>query len=75
MPSWSKPVFSTMVNEVGWEGEDLAAGTLIVKWNRGGKVSAYDGVPEHVADQLAKAPSVGNMINNEIKGQYSHRYV
>ncbi len=75
MPSWQKDVFSTMVSMVGWEGEDATSGTLIVKWAKGNKTSEYSGVPEHVAEQLSKAPSVGNMINSEIKGQYSHRYV
>lgn len=75
MPSWSKPVFSSMVAEIGWEGQDPAAGTLTVQWAKGGKTSAYYGVPEDVAIQLSKAPSVGNMINSEIKGQYQHSYV
>lgn len=74
MPSWSKPVFSKMVSEVGWEGEDPVSGTLYVTFARG-KKAAYSGVPEHVADQLAKAPSVGSMMNQDIKGQYDFKYV
>lgn len=74
MPTWTKQVFSTMVSEVSWEGEDAAAGTMTVQFAKG-KKAAYFGVPEHVADQLSKAPSVGQMMNQEIKGQYEFRYV
>ena len=51
------------------------SGTLIVTWAKGRKVSEYAGVPEDVAIRLSKAPSVGQMINQEIKGQFPHRYV
>lgn len=74
MSAWVRDVFSSMVSSVGWEGEDSLNGTLIVAWTKG-KRSAYDGVPEDVAIQLSKAPSVGNMINSDIKGQYAHRYI
>lgn len=70
--SWSKPVYSTMVAEVGYDEE---AQELIVTWARSGKRSAYRGVPEELAAQLANAPSVGQMINSEIKPYYAHRYV
>ena len=75
MPSWEKDVFSSMVSTVAWEGEDATSGTLIVKWAKGRKTSEYAGVPEDVAIRLSKAPSVGQMINQEIKGQYAHRYI
>lgn len=75
MPAWSRDVFSSMVSSVGWEGDDALAGTLTVKWAKGGKTSAYFGVPEDVAIQLSKAPSVGNMINSDVKGQYAHSYI
>ncbi len=75
MAAWTRDVFSSMVTSVGWEGDDPLAGTLTVKWAKGGKTSAYSSVPEDIAERLAKAPSVGNMINSDIKGQYAHRYV
>jgi len=67
--SWSQSVFSDMVTEVGWED-----GELIVTFKKG-RVYAYEGVPEDKAIELAKAPSVGQMLNSEIKGQYNFRRI
>lgn len=75
MPAWTKPVFSKMVSDVGWEGEDPLSGTMLVTFAKSGKTAAYSGVPEGVAIQMTKSPSVGTMMNEEIKGQYSFRYV
>lgn len=69
--SWSQPVFSSMVQSVGYDSD---ARTLLVTW-KSGRVSAYEGVSEETAQQLANAPSVGTMINSEIKHVYPHRYV
>lgn len=69
--SWTRNVFSTMVNEVGWDSE---TSDLLITWNNGRK-SAYAGVPEDVANDLANAPSVGGMMNSQIKPYYSHRYI
>jgi hypothetical protein len=69
--SWSQSVFSTSVSEVGYDSE---SGELMVTWAKSGKVSAYQGVPEDVALRLANAPSVGQMINDEIKPNYGHSY-
>lgn len=69
--SWSRSVFSSMVQEVGYDEQTK---DLIVTW-RNGKKSAYAGVPEEVAIDLSNAPSVGQMINMEIKNRYPHRYV
>lgn len=69
--SWTRNVFSSMVNEVGWDSE---TSDLLITWNNGRK-SAYAGVPEDVANDLANAPSVGGMINSQIKPYYSHRYI
>ncbi len=70
--SWSKSVFSSMVSEVGYDSD---AQELLITWAKTGKMSAYAGVPEEVAEDLARAPSVGQMINSEIKPNYVHRYV
>lgn len=69
--SWEKSVFSSNVQSVGYDSE---TGDLLVTWNNGRR-SAYSGVPEGVAIQLSKAPSVGTMLNTEIKPAYPHRYV
>lgn len=68
---WEKPVFSSNVQTVGYDEDNHS---LIVTWKNGRK-SAYEGVPEEVAVQLSNAPSVGQMINSEIKPNYPHRYV
>jgi len=70
--SWSRSVFSSNVSEVAYDSE---AQELIITWARSGKRSAYSGVPEGLADQVSKAPSVGQMVNSDIKPNYSHRYL
>jgi KTSC domain len=69
--SWSQSVFSSVVSEVGYDSD---TGELLVTWSKSGKVSAYQGVPEDVAQRLANAPSVGQMINDEIKPYFLHSY-
>lgn len=68
---WEQAVFSSNVQSVGYD-EDKQE--LLVTWNSG-RVSAYAGVPEETAVRLANAPSVGQMMNSEIKPNFSHRYV
>ena len=72
MSSWNVSVFSSMVQEVGWDAETQE---IIVTWARSGKRSAYAGADESVALELSRAPSVGQMIHQEIRPYYSHRYV
>lgn len=69
--SWSQSVLSSNVSEVGWDDE---AGELIVTFTSG-SVYAYAGVDEGTAIALSRAPSVGQMLNSEIKGQYAFRRV
>ena len=69
--TWETPVYSSNVSTVGY---DTDSGELIVRWNSG-KTSAYAGVPEELALELSKAPSVGQMLNSQIKPIYAHRYV
>ena len=69
--SWSQSVFSSNVSEVGYDSD---TGELLVTWAKSGKQSAYQGVPEDVAVKLANAPSVGHMLDEEIKPYYSHSY-
>lgn len=68
---WEQAVFSSNVQAVGYD-EDKHE--LLVTWNSG-RVSAYADVPEETAVRLANAPSVGQMMNSEIKPNFSHRYV
>lgn len=68
--SWNRPVFSSNVSEIGYDSDSKE---LLVMWKKG-KRSIYSNVPEELAEQLANAPSVGSMLNEEIKPYYSHRY-
>jgi hypothetical protein len=47
---------------------------MTVTW-KSGRVSAYSGVDESLALQIANAPSVGQAINSQVKNQFSHRYI
>lgn len=69
--SWSKPVFSSMCVEVGYD-ERLKG--MVVTW-KNGKRSLYEGVDEETALQCANAPSVGQFLNMEIKPNFNNRYV
>ena len=69
--SWSKSVYSSHVETVGYDSDRQE---LLVTWQNG-RVSAYEGVDEQTALQVANAPSVGQMIHGEIKPNYKHRYV
>ena len=71
--AWSKPVFSSMVSEVGWDDETEE---ILVTFAKNGKTAAYKGFDEGKADQLSRAPSVGGMFLDEIKPMASSwRYV
>ncbi len=65
---WMKPVFSSMVSEVGWDSETEE---LLVKFAKNGKTAAYKGADEGLAIQLSNAPSVGQMFLSEVKPFYS----
>jgi hypothetical protein len=71
MAAWTKDVYSFVAREIGYDPETK---DLIVVW-KNGRRSAYSNVPEELAVQLSTAPSVGNMLNNEIKPYFQHRYV
>lgn len=68
--SWSRHVYSSNVSTIGYDPETKE---LSVTWTKG-KQSIYSGVPEELAEQLVNAPSVGSMLNAEIKPYYAHRY-
>lgn len=70
MAEWSKDVYSTNVQQVSYNDETKE---LTITWTRG-KRSVYSGVPEELATQLVNAPSVGTMLNQEVKPYFAHRY-
>jgi KTSC domain len=61
-----------MASEVGYDSDK---GEMLVTWKKSGRTTAYEGVPEDVADQCSRAPSVGQFINSQIKPFYSYRYI
>ncbi len=68
---WAKHVYSSNVQEVGYNPETHE---LFITWARG-KRSIYAEVPEELAVQLSNAPSVGSMLNAEIKPYYEHHWL
>ena len=72
MPDWSKEVYSTNASVIAYEEE---GSKLIVTWAKGSRRSAYYGVPEELALQVASAPSVGSILNTEIKPYFRHEYI
>lgn len=70
MAEWTKDVYSSNVQSVGYNDETKE---MLITWTRG-KRSIYSGVPAELAEQVANAPSVGSMLNAEIKPYFSHRY-
>jgi len=73
MATWSKPVLSSMIAEVGWDDQTEE---LLVTFAKGGRTAAYKGFDEGTADSLRRAASVGSMFLSEIKPfASSWRYV
>ena len=72
MPDWSKSVYSSNASEIAYREE---GNEMIVTWNKGSRKSVYSGVPEELALQVANAPSVGSILNTEIKPYFPHRYI
>ena len=69
--AWERPVFSTMIQSVG-HNEDEESPEMTIVFAKGGTY-VYEGVPEDVADQGSRAPSVGQWFLSEIKGRYQFR--
>lgn len=68
---WNQTVYSSQAQSVGYDEE---LGGMVVTW-KNGKRSLYVGVSEELATQVANAPSVGSMLNAEIKPSYPHKYL
>lgn len=71
MPPVMREVYSSTVDRVGYDAE---SGELLVQW-RDGKTSAYEGVPQHVADEAQNSWSVGKFLHQTVKPAFRHRYV
>lgn len=64
-----RSVYSSRVDSIGFEN-----GRLFVRWAKGGKTSVYEGVPEELADQVMRSPSIGSALRMSIENQYPHSY-
>ena len=62
--SWTKPVFSSLLSEVGWDDENQE---LTVTFTKNGKTAAYKGFDEGKAAELSNAASAWQMFLGEIK--------
>lgn len=69
-----KEVFSSNVKSLAY---DDVTSTLYVQWtnSKSGRASAYAGVPLDVYENLLRAPSIGGMMDSDIKKNYAHKYV
>lgn len=65
-----KSVFSSSVSRIGWNSE---TNELWVEWS-GGRVSAYGGVSQEQADEIANSWSVGEAVAR-LKKSAPHRYI
>jgi hypothetical protein len=68
--SWSRNVVSSNVQSLTYDDDTQE---LSVLWNSG-RTSVYSGVPDGLADEVSRAPSVGVVMNEKIKPFYPHRY-
>lgn len=71
--AWSRDVFSTMIASVA-HNEDEENPEMTITFVKGG-VYVYEGVPEALAEQLSRAPSVGQMFLSDVKNAYPYRKV
>ena len=67
--AWQRSVYSSMVESIGYDPETQE---MTISWAKGG-TSVYSDVPEHVANNAANAPSVGQFIHTQIKPNFPHR--
>jgi hypothetical protein len=67
----TKKVFSSYIEEIG---HDEMTGELMVKFTSG-KTAVYSGVSERTAKDVMDAPSVGEALHSQIRGQYAHKYI
>jgi len=62
-----------MISEIGYDSETEE---LLVKFAKSGKIAAYKGASEGLAEDLSNAASVGSMFLSDVKPFYSDwRYV
>lgn len=68
---WKDIAFSSDVARVGYDAQTQE---LFVAFKKG-RVYAYEGVPEELAEKVAKNWSVGSIIATDIKGKFPHKRI
>ena len=69
-----KPVFSSHVEQIGYEDGNLIV-VYKAKKNQPARTAIYEGVPPDIGEQVVNAPSVGTALHQFVKGIYGHRYL
>jgi len=64
------PVDSSLIKQIGYDGETLRVQFNDKKTGAGGKFYDYRDVPENIYDDLLSAESVGKFFHANIKGKY-----
>jgi len=77
MPVQMRKVISSHVLEIGYDPENSQ---LIVRFaptmkNPAGAMVAYSGVDPDTAESVMSAPSIGQALHNNIRGQYEITYL
>lgn len=72
MATTMKPVKSSSVHSVGY---DPATRVLAVHFKGSDKVYHYQNVPQHMADEMHRAESIGNYIAKQIKPHFHHEVI
>ncbi len=67
-----RPVASSYISEAGY---DAQSETYLVKWSGTGKISAYSGVPQQVADSVSRSSSIGRAVRSILQPGYKHQYL
>lgn len=67
MPASFKSVFSSHIDEIGYDDETRE---LTVRWDGDGGTTVYRGVPHEVAKEVWHAPSIGEALHRHIRGKF-----
>jgi len=77
MPVQMRKVISSHVLEIGYDAEtqDLIVRYAPTMKNPAGALVAHHGVDPDTAESVMSAPSIGQALHNNIRGQYEITYL
>lgn len=67
-----RSVYSTMILRVGFDFTDEA---MMIHYAKNDRIAMYMDVPYKLFDQCSKAYSVGDFVNEQIKGKFEWKYL